>query len=76
MRPNEIKRSYVFETDDLFVIAGFVANNGQSFETVLNLIKSNMMKIVSQMKKGLKYCSKRNSLMSCLMEEHSQLKMI
>ena len=35
MRSNETKRSYVFETDDLFVIAGFVANNGQSFETVL-----------------------------------------
>ena len=32
---NETKRSYVFETDDLFVIAGFVANDGQSFETVL-----------------------------------------
>ena len=35
MKSNETKRSYVFQTDDLFVIAGFVANNGQSFETVL-----------------------------------------
>ena len=35
MRPNENNRSYVFQTDDLFVIAGFVANDGQSFETVL-----------------------------------------
>ena len=35
MRSNETKRSYVFETDDLFVIAGFVANNGESFETIL-----------------------------------------
>ena len=36
VRPNETKRSYVFETGDLFVIVGFVANNGQYFETVLN----------------------------------------
>ena len=35
MRLNETKRSYVFQTDDLFVIAGFVANDGQSFETIL-----------------------------------------
>ena len=35
VRPNETKRSYVFETDDLFVITGFVADDRQSFETVL-----------------------------------------
>ena len=35
MRPNETKRSYVFEIDDLFVITGFVADEGKSFETVL-----------------------------------------
>ena len=35
IRLNETKRSYVFETDDLFVIAGFVAYDRQSFETVL-----------------------------------------
>ena len=35
MRSNETKRSYVFETDDLFMIASFVANDGQSFETIL-----------------------------------------
>ena len=35
VKSNETKRSYVFEIDDLFVIAVFVANNGQSFETVL-----------------------------------------
>ena len=34
-RPNETKRSYVFETDDLFVIVGFVADDGQFFETIL-----------------------------------------
>ena len=34
MRQNEIKRSYVFETDDLIVITGFVADDRQSFETV------------------------------------------
>ena len=34
MRPNETKRSYVFETDDLFVITGFVADDRKSFETV------------------------------------------
>ena len=27
VRPNETKRSYVFKTDDLFLIAGFVAND-------------------------------------------------
>ena len=32
---NETKISYVFETNDLFVIAGFIANDGKSFETVL-----------------------------------------
>ena len=35
MRPYVTKRYYVFETDDLFVFAGFVANDGQDFETVL-----------------------------------------
>ena len=35
MRPNEMKSSYVFQTDDLFVIEGFVANDGQDFEIVL-----------------------------------------
>ena len=35
VRENETKRSYVFQTDDLFVIAGFVTNDGQDFETVL-----------------------------------------
>ena len=35
VRLYETKRSYVFETDDLFVIAGFVADDRQSFETVL-----------------------------------------
>ena len=37
VKPNETKRSYVFETDDLFVIAGFVANDGKSFETILKI---------------------------------------
>ena len=35
MRSYETKRSYVFETDDLFVIVGFVADDRKSFETVL-----------------------------------------
>ena len=35
VRPYETKRFYVFETDDLFVIAGFAADDGQSFEIVL-----------------------------------------
>ena len=35
MRSNETKRSYVFETDDLFVIIGFVADDRQYFEIVL-----------------------------------------
>ena len=35
VKSNETNRSYVFETDDLFVIAGFVADDRQSFETVL-----------------------------------------
>ena len=35
MRPNETKRYYVFEIDDLFVIEGFVADDSQSFETIL-----------------------------------------
>ena len=34
VRPYETKRSYVFDTDDLFVIAGFVAADRQPFETV------------------------------------------
>ena len=34
VRSNETKWSYVFETDDLFVIAVFVADDRQSFETV------------------------------------------
>ena len=40
-RPNETKRSYVFQTDDLFVIAGFVVDDGQSFEIVLQLDEVN-----------------------------------
>ena len=35
MRPNETKRSYVFQTDDLVVITGFVADDRRSFEIVL-----------------------------------------
>ena len=35
VRPNETKMSYVFETNDFFVIIGFVADGGKSFETVL-----------------------------------------
>ena len=35
MRPNETKRSYVFQTDYLFVITGFVADDRKSFETSL-----------------------------------------
>ena len=35
MRPNETKRSYVFQTGDLLVIVGFVADDRQSYETVL-----------------------------------------
>ena len=35
VRLYETKRYYVFETNDLFVFAGFVANDGQDFETVL-----------------------------------------
>ena len=34
MRPNEIKRSYFFQTDDLFVITYFVVDDRKSFETV------------------------------------------
>ena len=34
-RPNETKRSYVFETNDLFVITGFVADDRKSFETII-----------------------------------------
>ena len=35
MRTNETKRSYVFQSDNLFVIASFVADDEQSFEIVL-----------------------------------------
>ena len=35
VRSYETKRSYVFQTNDLFVIEGFVADDRQSFETVL-----------------------------------------
>ena len=35
VRMNETKKSYVFGTDDLFVMTCFVADDGQSFETVL-----------------------------------------
>ena len=35
VRSNETKRYYVFETDDLFFITGFVVDDRQSFETVL-----------------------------------------
>ena len=35
--PNETKGSYVFEIDDLFVIATLVVDSGQSVETVLKL---------------------------------------
>ena len=35
VRPNETKRSYVFQIDDLFVIIGFVADDRQYFKTVL-----------------------------------------
>ena len=35
VRSYETKRSYVFQTDDLFVIAGFVADDRHSFENVL-----------------------------------------
>ena len=42
MRPNETKRSYVFEIDDLFVFAGFVANDGHAFETVLKFDKESL----------------------------------
>ena len=35
VRSNETKRYYFFETDDLFVITSFVADDRQCFETVL-----------------------------------------
>ena len=35
VRSNETKRYYVFETDDLFVITGFVVDDRQYSETVL-----------------------------------------
>ena len=38
---NDTKGSYVFETYDLFVIAGFVADDGHSFETILKLDEVN-----------------------------------
>ena len=34
-RTNETNRSYVFETDDLFVIIGFVGDDRKYFEIVL-----------------------------------------
>ena len=37
MRPNETKRSYVFQTNELFMIAGLVENDGKSFETILKI---------------------------------------
>ena len=42
MRPNETKSPYVFETDNLFVIAGFVANDGQGFEAILKFDKESL----------------------------------
>ena len=39
MRPNETKISYVFETDDFFVITSFVVDDGKCFETILKLVK-------------------------------------
>ena len=35
VRPIETKRSSVFQTDDLFVITGFIADDRQSFKIVL-----------------------------------------
>ena len=34
VRPIETKRSYIFETDDFFVITSFVADDKQYFETI------------------------------------------
>ena len=42
VRPNETKMSYVFQTDDFFVIASFVVNDGHAFETVLKIDKENI----------------------------------
>ena len=42
VRSNETKGSYVFEIDDLFVFAGFVANDGHAFETVLKFDKESI----------------------------------
>ena len=42
VRLNDTKGSYVFQTDDLFVIAGFVANDGHAFETVLKFDKESL----------------------------------
>ena len=39
---NETKRYYVFEIDDLFVTTGFVADDRQSFETVLKFDKESL----------------------------------
>ena len=36
MRPNETKWSYAFETDDMFEITSFVADDRQSLEIVFN----------------------------------------
>ena len=41
VRPNETKGSYGFQTNDLFVIACFVADDGKSFEIVLKLDEVN-----------------------------------
>ena len=60
MRSNKTKRYYVFENDDLFVIAGFVADDNNSFETVLKFDEVKYDEVVCQIKKGLKYCNKRN----------------
>ena len=35
VRLNDTKRYYVFQTDDLFVITGFVVDDGKYFETIL-----------------------------------------
>ena len=35
VKTNDTKGCYIFETRDLFMIAGFVADDGQSFEAIL-----------------------------------------
>ena len=42
VRSNETKMSYVFETDNSFFIAGFVANDGKDFEIVLKFDKESI----------------------------------